>query len=100
MWIEALLISMRFLRTQVRNPKLEVQWASSLDVVLALSGLDKALQWLLSHIPRYSFCGICGNELEGLALVAQGQKSLFPHWPTLQHLFCCTQKGHLGGGSL
>ena len=37
---------------------------------------------------RYSFCGICGNELEGLALRTRGQKSLFPHWPALHHLFC------------
>ena len=35
-------------------------------------------------------CGICGNELEGLALGARGQKSLFPLWPTLHHLFCYT----------
>ena len=33
-------------------------------------GKKKALWWLLSQIPRYSFCGICGNELEELALVA------------------------------
>ena len=37
---------------------------------------------------RYSFCGICGNELEGLALITRGQKSLFPHWPAFHHLFC------------
>ena len=50
-----------------------------------------------------SFCVIHGNELEGLVLVAWGQKSLFPRWPTLHHLFCyriywCgdTQEGHLG----
>ena len=59
-------------------------------VVLAVSRWEKALQWLLSQLPRYSFCGICGNELEGLALVARGQKSLFPLWPTLHHLFCYT----------
>ena len=41
--------------------------------------------------------------LEELALIARGQKSLFPCWPSLHHLFCyhiywCgdTQKGHLG----
>ena len=41
--------------------------------------------------------------LEELALIARGQKSLFPCWPALHHLFCyhiywCgdTQKGHLG----
>ena len=59
-------------------------------VALALSGSEVALWWLLSQLLRYSFCGICGNELEGLALVAQGQKSLFPHWPTPYHLFCYT----------
>ena len=39
-------------------------------VVLAVSRPEKALQWLLSQLPRYSFCGICGKELEGLDLVA------------------------------
>ena len=39
-------------------------------VVLALSRPEKALPWLVSQLPRYSFCGICGNELAGLALVA------------------------------
>ena len=41
--------------------------------------------------------------LEELALIARGQKSLFPCWPSLHHLFCyhiygCgdTQKGYLG----
>ena len=52
-------------------------------VTLALSGPEEALQWLLSQLLRYSFCGICGNELEGLALITRGQKSLFPHWPVL-----------------
>ena len=30
-------------------------------VTLALSGPEEALQWLLSQLLRYSFCGICGN---------------------------------------
>ena len=51
-------------------------------VTLALSGPEEAFWWLLSQLLRYSFCGICGNELEGLAL------SIFPHWPALHHLFC------------
>ena len=51
--------------------------------MLALSRLEKALQRLLFQLIRYSFCGICGNELEGLAPIAWGQKSLFPRWPTL-----------------
>ena len=55
--------------------------------MLALSGPEEALQWLLSQPLRYSFCGICGNELEGLALITQGQKSFFPHWPVLHHFF-------------
>ena len=33
-------------------------------VMLALSGPEEAFQWLLSQLLRYSFCGICGNELE------------------------------------
>ena len=43
----------------------------------ALSGPEEALQWLLSQLLRYSFCGICGNELEGLALITQGQNHFF-----------------------
>ena len=57
-------------------------------VVLAFSEPGEALWWLLSQLLRYSLCGICGNELEGLALITRGQKSLFPHWPALHHLFC------------
>ena len=36
-------------------------------VTLALGAPEEALQWLLSQLLRYSFCGICGNETEGLA---------------------------------
>ena len=57
-------------------------------VTLALGGSEEAFQWLLSQLLRYSFCGIRGNEMEGLFLITQGQKSLFPHWPALHHLFC------------
>jgi len=46
-------------------------------VKLALSGPEEAFQWLLSQLLRYSFCGICGNELEGLALITQGQNHFF-----------------------
>ena len=42
----------------------------------------------MSQLLRYSFCGICGNEMEGLTLITRGRKSLFPHWPALHHLFC------------
>ena len=55
-------------------------------VILVFSGLE-AFQWLLSQLLRYSFGGICGNEMEGLALITWRQKSLFPHWPALHHLF-------------
>ena len=36
----------------------------------ALSRPEEALWWFLSQLLRYFFCGICGNELEGLVLVA------------------------------
>ena len=48
-------------------------------VTLALSGPEEALQWLLSQLPRYSFYGICGNELEGLDLITWEQN----HFPSL-----------------
>ena len=83
MWIKALLVTMR---TQIGNCRIWSDWKCKgfLPLVaLALSGPEEALWWLLSQLLRYSFCGICGNELEGLALIAWGQKSLFPCWPTL-----------------
>ena len=43
-------------------------------VTLSLSGPEENFQWLLSQLLRYSFCGICGNELEGMALKTLGQK--------------------------
>ena len=82
---------MRFLRTQVRNPGIRSDGKGNgllPLVLLALSRPQEALWWLLSHLLRHSFCGLCGNELEGLALIARGQKSLFPRWPALYHLFC------------
>ena len=57
-------------------------------VALALNRPEKSLWWLLPQLLRYFFCGSCRNELKGLALVAGGQKSLFPCWPTLHCLFC------------
>ena len=81
-WVEALLLAMRFLRTQIGNCRIWLDWKCNglLPLVaLALSGPEEALWWLLSQLPRHSFCGISGNELEGLALVARGQKSLFLH---------------------
>ena len=105
-WIDALLVTTRFLRIQIRNCKMWLDWDYNgplLLVVLVLSRPEKALWWLLSQLPRYYFYVICGNELEGLALVIWGQKSLFPHWPSLHNFFCYhifwrggTQKGHLG----
>ena len=90
MWIETLLVTMRFLRTQIGNCKMwsDWKWYGLLLVVLALSRAEEALWWLLSQLLRYFFCGIRGNELEGLVLVAWGQKSLFPHWPALHNFFC------------
>ena len=82
---------MRFLRTQVGNPRVWSDWKGNglLPLVMrSLSRPQEAFWWLLSQLLRYSFCGICGNELEGLALIAQGPKSLFPCWPALYHLFC------------
>ena len=86
MWIKALLATTRFLRTQIGNCRIWSDWKCKgfLPLVaLALSGPEEALWWLLSQLLRYSFCRICGNELEGLALIAWGQKSLFLRWPTL-----------------
>ena len=78
--------------SQVGNPRIWSDWKGNglLPLVtLDLSRPEEALQWILSLLLRYSFCGICGNELEGLALIARGQKSLFPQCPALHHLFCC-----------
>ena len=73
MWTAALLATMGFLRTQMGNCRIWSDWKYSglLPLVaLALSGPEEALMWLMSQLPRYSFSGICGNEEEGLALVA------------------------------
>ena len=81
-WIEVLLMTIMFLRTQIGNFRLEAQWASSFGNA-AFSRQEEALWWLLSQLPRYSSCGIYGDELKG-------QNLLFPCWPTLHHLFCYT----------
>ena len=111
-WIEALLVTMRFLRTQIGKCRIWSDWNCNgllPSVVLAFSRSEKVLHWLLSQLLRYFFWGVCGNELEGLALVTRGQKSLFPHWPPsttsfaiiytdiaiTHHFYCgqdCTQK--------
>ena len=70
---EALLVAMRFLRTQIGNCRIWSDWKYSGPlplVALALSGPEEALWWLLSQLLRYFFGEICGNELEGLALLA------------------------------
>ena len=89
MWIKALLVTMRFLRTSLGNCRICSDWKCNgllPLVVLAVSRPEKAVQWLLSQLPRYSFYGICGKEMEVLDLLSWGQKSLFPHWPALYHL--------------
>ena len=48
-------------------------------VMLALGGPEEAFQGLLSQLLTYSFCGICGKEMEGLFIITRGQKSLFPY---------------------
>ena len=73
MWIEALLVTMRFLRTQMGNGRIWSDWKYSgllPLVVLALGRPEKALEWLLSQLLRYFFSGSCGHELEILALVS------------------------------
>ena len=66
--------------------RLEVQWASS---------CGNTSSWWTRRGSMVA--------LEGLALTAQGQQSLFPSWLALHHLFCyhiywfgCTQKGYVG----
>ena len=67
MWIEALLMTIRFLRTQTGNCRIWSDWKCNRLlplVVLTVSGSEEVLQWLLFQPLRYSFCGICGNELK------------------------------------
>ena len=99
--IEALLVTMRFSRTQIGNCRIWSNWKCNVLlplVALALSGLEEALWWPLSQLPRHSFGGISGNELEGLDLVAWGHKSLFPHWSSLllSRILAWWQKEQLG----
>ena len=80
MWFEALQVTVRFLRTQIRNCRIWSDWKCNgllPLVVLALSRPEKALQWLLFHLLRYTFCRICGNELEGLALMLEDKNHFF-----------------------
>ena len=67
MWIEAQLVIMRFLRTQIGNCRTWLDWKCSgllPLVVLALSRPEKALQWLLSQILRRLSSGFCLNSLD------------------------------------
>ena len=56
-WIEALLVTMRFLRAQIGNCKMWSywKWYGLLLVVLALRGPEEALWWPLTQLLRYSF---------------------------------------------
>ena len=67
------LVTITYLRTQSGNCRTRSDWKCNEllpALVLALSGPEEALWWLLSQLSRYSFCEISGNELERLALVA------------------------------
>ena len=105
--MEALLVSMRFLRTQFEEPQIWADWKWSRLlplVVLALRGPEKALRWLSSQFLRYSFCTVCWSGIEMLTLTHHEHERLFfPHRPALHHLLCYRidscgnfQKGHLG----
>ena len=69
-------------------------------VVLAVSRPEKNSPVAsVSTLLRYSFCGICGNELEGLALVAKDKNHfLLAGQPFCYFIYWCgdTQKRHLG----
>ena len=75
-WIEALLVTMGFWG-HTGHCRIWSGWKCGgllpLEA-LALCVPEEARWWLFSQLPRYSFCGICGNELEALALVAWGKK--------------------------
>ena len=91
-WKETLLVRMRFLRTQIREPQIWEDWKCSRLlplVALALRGPQKALQWLLFQLLRYSFCTICWTGIQRLALTLHEHKRLFfPHRLALHHLLC------------
>ena len=107
-WMETLLVSVRFPRTQTRELQIWAGWKyiGLLPLVLlALSGPGKARQWLLSQLLRYSFCTICWTGIERLTLTLHEHERLFffPHRPVLHHLLCyhidsCgnSQKGYHG----
>ena len=94
MWIKALLLSMRFLRTQTGNSRFWSDWKCNgllPLVVLALSGPEEALWWFLSQLLRYFFLRNLWKWTGRIGpSSSRTKKSLFPHWPTLQHLFCYT----------
>lgn len=81
---------MRLLRTQIGNPRIWSDWKCSGLSSFGNAGCQQTRGGTLVAFVStpQTFCRICGNELERLALIAQGQKSLFPCWPVLHHLFC------------
>ena len=63
-------MSMRFLRTQIGEPQIWADWKHSKLlplVVLALSGPEKALWWLLFQFLRFFFFFVhaAGQEYKG-----------------------------------
>ena len=88
-WMEALLVSMRFLRTQIMEFQICADWKCSRLlrlVALALSGPEKALQQLLFQLLRYSFCTICWTRIERLNLILH--ERFYPHRLALHNLLC------------
>ena len=97
----------RLQRTQIGEPQIWADWECGWLlplVVLALSGSQKTLQWLLSQFLRYSFCTISWIGIDRLTLTPHEHEQLFfSHRLALHHLLCyqidaCdkSQKGHLG----
>ena len=104
-WIEALLVTVRFLRMQIGSCRIWRDWKYSgllPLVVVTVSGSEEALWWLLSQLPRYSFCGIW--EWTGrIGPSSLRTKITFyspanPPPPLLYQIYWSgdTQKGHLG----
>ena len=65
MWIEASLVTIRFLRIQTGNCRIWSDWKCNRllpSVVLLVD--QRRLSSGLFQLLRYSFCGICRNELK------------------------------------
>ena len=103
-WIEALLVTMRFLRTQIRNCRIWSDWKYNgllPLVVLALSGSEEALWWLLSQLLRYFFVWNLWKWTGRIGPRSSRTKITFsslanPPPPLLLYWCGDTQKGHLG----